>query len=448
MNATRTKAASARRPAGRPLPGEAALHRLWQERRIPTVRMADGDTLTVVFPGWPNTGSGPDFTGALLRHADGRELRGDVEMHVQAGDWRRHGHDIGTAYRAVAVHVAWSGSRAGSEAEGPAPLALLTGSVAPDPRPCVRHAPLLGDAELGAALDAEGDGKLEAKVSSLAQTIAADGPDQALYAALLGALGYSSNQRPFAELAQRLPWEALQRHALACPPGAAGLTLEALLLGTAGLLGAAGLATTDAYARDLDQAWAQHGEGIIPIATPWRSFRVRPENLPARRVAAAAALAARHTASGLMSALLGPLLQENPRHTPASLRNALTVPATGYGASHLGVGSQAHGTHALLGQSRADDIIVNVVLPFALAWATLQGDTRLAPRAREMYGSWPPIAENHLLARMQRMLMPERASWIVTTARRQQGLLGLYRRCCHALLCAGCSLGGDGAQRG
>ncbi|MSQ25094.1 MAG: hypothetical protein EXR49_02290 [Dehalococcoidia bacterium] len=83
-----------------------------------------------------------------------------------------------------------------------------------------------------------------------------------------------------------------------------------------------------------------------------------------------------------------------------------------------------------------------MVLPFALAWAALQNDAPLAQRARELYGCWPPLGKNHLLARMEHMLMPERASWIVTTARRQQGLLGLYRRRCHGLLCNGCVLGG------
>ncbi|MSQ25096.1 MAG: DUF2851 family protein [Dehalococcoidia bacterium] len=200
--------------AAKALPGEAALHRLWRERRIPAVRLADGAAVTVVFPGWPNTGSGPDFTGAVLRRADGRELRGDVEMHVQAGDWCRHGHHADAAYQAVALHVAWSGSPAGNITEGQPPLALLTGAgenLPPDPRPCVRHAPLMAEAALGAALDAEGDRRLEAKASAFAASIAADGSEQTLYAAILAALGYSSNQRPFAELTQRLPWDRVRR---------------------------------------------------------------------------------------------------------------------------------------------------------------------------------------------------------------------------------------------
>ena len=447
MGARPKAAIASRSSAAKALPGEAALHRLWRDRRIPAVRMADGDTVTVVFPGWPNTGSGPDFTGAVLRRADGRELRGDVEMHVQAGDWRRHGHDGDAAYQAVALHVAWSGSPAGSVAEGPAPLALLTGGIlGSDPRPCVRHAPLMEEAALGAALDAEGDLRLETKASALAQSIAAVGPEQSLYAAILAALGYSSNQRPFADLAQRLPWDSVRRHALAAPPHEAGVTLEALLLGAAGLLPSQrGLSSTegaDDYTSGLDHAWTRHGAGSSPIATPWRSFRVRPENLPARRVAAAAALVVRHAATGLIPAMRDAVLHENPRRAPHALRDALVVPASTYWASHWDLGTVASNAPALLGEVRADDIIINAALPFNLAWATLQKDTPLAQRARELYGSWRPLAANHLLARMERMLMPERASWIVTTARRQQGLLGLYRRRCHALLCSGCALGG------
>ncbi|MSQ25095.1 MAG: DUF2851 family protein [Dehalococcoidia bacterium] len=93
--------------------------------------------------------------------------------------------------------------------------------------------------------------------------------------------------------------------------------MEALFLGTAGLLpsqrGLTGTDGADDDTSDLDRAWTRHGGIMTPIATPWRTFRVRPENLPARRIAAAAALVARHAAGGLLQALRDAVLQENPR---------------------------------------------------------------------------------------------------------------------------------------
>ncbi|MCH8283588.1 MAG: DUF2851 family protein, partial [Chloroflexi bacterium] len=47
--------------------------------------------LRVIFPGWSNSGRGPDFTGAVVQTPEGSMLRGDVEIHVDDHGWYRHG---------------------------------------------------------------------------------------------------------------------------------------------------------------------------------------------------------------------------------------------------------------------------------------------------------------------------------------------------------------------
>lgn len=85
---------------------EKLLQKIWLlglfERRA--AKLADGRSLTVLAPGRWNLLGGPDFRGARLR-IDDREVVGDVEVHFDAADWTRHGHDEDAAYNDVVLHV-------------------------------------------------------------------------------------------------------------------------------------------------------------------------------------------------------------------------------------------------------------------------------------------------------------------------------------------------------
>ena len=243
-------------PPARPaLARERLLHRLWREQRLAARPLPadDGSRIQVIFPGWPNGDRGPDFRGAMLATEEGRLLQGDVELHIHARDWRQHGHNRDPAYDKVVLHVAWRG---GGESPGaqtaagirvptvcleglldlPVEVLLLAGqSPGADPRPCVRHgAP--DQRSMVAVLDREGKGRFLGKAAALARDAAAMGPEQALYRALLEALGYSKNREPFSKLAEQLPLEVLRGLVAGKPPGQRQSLLQALLYGGAGLL--------------------------------------------------------------------------------------------------------------------------------------------------------------------------------------------------------------------
>ena len=85
---------------------EALVQYLWQHRLWPPgqLRLTDGRPVTVIDPGRLNTGSGPDFFNAKIRLGD-RIWAGDVEIHLRASDWNRHGHAVDPAYDSVILHV-------------------------------------------------------------------------------------------------------------------------------------------------------------------------------------------------------------------------------------------------------------------------------------------------------------------------------------------------------
>lgn len=76
-------------------------HRLWIPGQL---RTTDGRRVCIVDQGVLNNGSGPDFFNAKI-NIDGHAWAGDVEIHVRASDWHRHGHDGNPAYDSVVLHV-------------------------------------------------------------------------------------------------------------------------------------------------------------------------------------------------------------------------------------------------------------------------------------------------------------------------------------------------------
>lgn len=65
----------------------------------------DGRRVQIVHPGKWNLLGGPDFRDARLRFDGGREVTGDIEVHLRAGDWAAHRHAEDPAYDRVILHV-------------------------------------------------------------------------------------------------------------------------------------------------------------------------------------------------------------------------------------------------------------------------------------------------------------------------------------------------------
>ena len=90
-----------------PPPAEATLAQLWAGQRFPASALVtrQGMPLRVLHPGWPGRGAGPDFRDAIIATPSDRLLRGDVELHVRASDFRAHGHHTDPRYNGVVLHL-------------------------------------------------------------------------------------------------------------------------------------------------------------------------------------------------------------------------------------------------------------------------------------------------------------------------------------------------------
>jgi hypothetical protein len=90
----------------------------------------------------------------------------------------------------------------------------------------------------------------------------------------------------------------------------------------------------------------------------------------------------------------------------------------------------------LIGPGRADEIAVNVVLPFALAWAQARQDKPLAQAALMLYQRYPRLSPYGILRRLTAALGRE----LTGGARRQQGMLHLFHCYCRQGGCSRCPL--------
>lgn len=218
---------------------ESVLAERWAQGIGGLLRLEDGRTAHVVFPGITGGGTGPDFTGAIVE-AGGDLLRGDVEIHLLASGWRAHGHDRDPAYEGVVLHVvgvndsksALTGHRSGRLI----PILVLPPAHAGIPEAFTPPCALKVASGLlpGPALERLGLRRLRIKAARSKPLIASGGAGQALYSALLETLGGTSNRDAFASIARSLPLAALrERMTTTAVEGrsAAALCLAAALSG-------------------------------------------------------------------------------------------------------------------------------------------------------------------------------------------------------------------------
>ncbi len=158
---------------------------------------------------------------------------------------------------------------------------------------------------------------------------------------------------------------------------------------------------------------------------------MRPENAPARRIAAAAALIAR---TGEPSALLGIAGARTVNEAIAPL----CIGAEGFWLRHHDVcAGPCRLPPGFVGRSRALEIAINVVLPAACA----AGGETLAAKARALFGQLPRPAVYGATRFIEEALASEGIR-VPVNAKRAQGLLSLQRDWCTQGGCGRCSLSG------
>lgn len=394
----------------------------------------DGRTVEVVQFGHWNHADGPDFLEAAVS-VGGEVRRGAIEIDVDVRGWEQHGHAANPAYEDVVLHLSFQGPedrrffvRTPSNREVPAvrlewPPDASGGGPAPEWLPEARagrcSAPLesMDAAKVEDLLRSAARFRLEAKARRLRRIEELRGWKQAVHESIAEALGYSRNRVPMRLLAQRLPVATLRRHSG---------DMEALLFGASGFLDRPTPPEADpearSYLRDLWERWWRLRGDWAPSAgrePAWVPGGSRPVNHPQRRVGALAAVV------GRWPEVLR-LLDPDRRFSPGAFSGFLAGLEHSFWNWHHTLASRRSTRRmALVGESRALDILANCIFPLRHGyddevWSTYEG--------------LPARLENGSSRRAILRLFGRRtdAARFASRLHQQQGLLQIYQDFCLA----------------
>lgn len=415
---------------------EKLMQYVWQYRLFPQVGLTtvDGRRVSIINPGLLNTGPGPDFFNASVE-IDGQRWVGNVEIHVRASDWHRHGHDSDPAYHSVILHVV--------DADD-VPIRRPDGSIIPQMRmpcsaqfsnycnrlmeaaptglPCsaaIASLPAIYITDWISALGYERVHEKAERIDRQLEALAGDWEETA-YITLARALGFGINAEPFERLARSLPLRFVRKHADSV------LSVESLLFGQAGMLPQK--PSADAYIARLqtEYSFLANKFGLrAPQSLGWKNSGIRPANFPHRRIALLANMIVSRTS--LMSAIAS-------IESLDEARQLFDAELTGYWAHHYTLGGAASESKIYSSKGSVNLLIINVVVPLLYAYSLSRGDYDRAESAIELLHELP-AEHNRLVDIFPTAGIPLRDAFT------SQALLQLRRAYCQQRKCIYCRIG-------
>ncbi len=416
---------------------ERLMQYVWQHRLILPVdlRTVDGHTVTIIDPGRLNTDSGPDFFNAKVK-IDGRMWVGDVEIHVRASDWHRHGHDGDPAYDSVILHVVDRDDTVITRRNGEiipqmvmscaADFNLryndLVGRAATE-LPCaaeIAAIPAIYRSDWMTALVFERFHEKTDRILDLLASLADDW-ESVCYITVARALGFGINGEPMERLARAVPLRILRRHSDL--PEA----IEALLFGQSGLLDR--VTESDSYVDTLRREHAFYVHKFsLPVPEPmgWKMARMRPPNFPHRRIALLAALVT--DSYRLHDRII------NVENVDEAI-DIFRIPLHGYWSRHYTFGPEVEGAvSGMISRSSAVGLIINAVVPLIMAYGQRHGSDETWQRGFSLLSTLPP--ENNSI-----ISLFASAGLKCSDAAMSQALIQLRRAYCEPRKCLYCRLG-------
>lgn len=416
---------------------EELLHYIWRLQLFNKADLttATGQALTILHPGLPNRGAGPDFHEAHLL-LDGVAWHGQVEIHVDANAWYQHGHEKDPAYNNTILHVVWEGEAPAVCANG---ITLPTLCLAPrvaramlvryqelqagsQPIPCAAHYAGVPSIVKTDMLQKALFQRLTEKTSLVNELLAQHKNDweAVAYAVLATSFGFKVNKGAFRQLSESLPLSVLQKHYHDLP------ALEALLFGQAGLLPAS---PVDAYSEALCERYAYlaHKYELITTASmskQWHFAGARPGNFPTLRIAQLAQLL--HQERSIFSLFF---------HSPVNeLLQRMTCQQSAYWQTHYRFGKKSKKNIPGLGQKSAENLLINTAVPLLVAYGKFKDEDEHVDRAVAILESLPP-EQNNIVDRWVTL------GCVPQNAFDAQGYIELYNQFCAPQKCLDCSIG-------
>ena len=356
---------------------EDFLHYLWKFKKFESLNLksAQGEEITIIKTGDYLELSWPDFFNALIEIGN-QKWAGNVEIHVKSSDWYLHNHEKDAAYKNVILHVVWENDTAiFRENNTEIPVLVLKDYVSKEiiesyhalvsPKTWISCEKQLKEIEKFLLTNWQERlffERLERKSKFIYQLLEETNQDweAVLFCLLAKNFGLNINGSSFLQLSKAIPFSIIRKESFEVE------NLEALLLGTSGLLEAD---KEDVYYKDLKFRYffLLHKYQIErTYIDPVQFFKLRPDNFPTIRLSQLASLY--HEQQNLFSKIID-------LKSADQVYCLLNVSASLYWQNHYQFDKESPKKSKVLSKAFIDLVIINTIIPLQFAYSNIIGES-------------------------------------------------------------------------
>lgn len=415
---------------------EEFLHHIWKFKLFNQLELSttDNEEVEIIKAGEHNFNAGPDFFNAKIKV--GTTLwAGNVEVHINASDWKRHNHQRDKAYDNIILHVVNNADEKLFRSSGEEIPTIeikhridrklyhnyLNFKTAPDWIPCAKQISTVPSLIINNTMDKLLLERLERKSISIINSLDLNNNnwEETFYQHIARNFGFKTNAEPFELLAKSLPSTVLAKHKNSL------FQIEAMLFGQAGMLNTH---LEDKYAISLQNEYVflKQKFRLQAIDTHlWKLLRLRPVNFPAVRIAQFANLIC--NSSHLFSKILEVTAL-------SELKALLNVSVSDYWETHYIFDKAAVKKTKHLGDEAVNNIIINTVVPFLFVYGKQKANEVYVERSLQLLEDVSG-EENSITGQWEKLKLP------VKNAYSTQALIQLKNEYCSQKKCLSCNIG-------
>ncbi len=478
---------------------EKFLYEIWKGQKFnKNFTISDDEKILILDPGVQNDElGGPDFKNARIKIGNLTYV-GDVEIDTQYSDWRTHGHNLNKKYNKVVLHLVFKkenqthvytqeGRKVNSisfedmleiNIKDQIQKAILSErEKRMSKMPCDEVNVLLSKDEKTKIIFDLGIKRFRNKCKKMFERLKelsfvnelklkepiisyelneefhrrkfeiADFKNQniwnqLMYEQIFEALGYSKNKEIMLKLAHSADINFLKK----IDPQNFIKNVEAALFNISGLMpDVYNLpdSETSVYTRELFDAWGKIKliyDGRIYNAAQWHFFKLRPQNFPTIRIAGGVKIIDKIIHHNFIFDIIS-IFKDDKSYSNIinELRSLVVVKGDGFWSEHFIFDKPSNSKiNYFIGVSRADEIIVNVILPIASVYYEIFGMKDLAKKVTKTYINFYQQSDNSMVKEVSDSLNLNGA-WKKTVI--YQGMIELFRNYCIKKKCNECEIG-------
>jgi len=415
---------------------EEFLHHVWKFRLFDQLQLTttNNEPVEIVKVGEHNLDAGPDFFNAKIKVGT-TVWAGNVEVHINSSDWKKHNHQNDKAYDNIVLHVVYNADK---------PLYRVSGELIPtieikdkidkklyqnylnfksnqDWIPCEKTISTVPRLIVNSTIDRLLLERLERKSKSVKDSLALNNNnwEETFYQLLARNFGFKTNAEPFELLAKSLPSVVLAKHKTSL------LQIEALLFGQAGFLNQD---YSDKYVQQLQNEYSFLTKKFKLKSMDkhlWKFLRMRPHNFPTIRIAQFAYLI--YNSSHLFSKIIS-------TEKYSDLNKLMDTTVSEYWQSHFNFDKSSTKRTKQLGTDSFNNILINTVVPFLFVYGKQKDEEKYVERALKFLEQTKGEM-NSIITKWKSLEIP------VNTAYSTQALLQLKNEYCNHKKCLNCSIG-------